>query len=39
MLPTTLAERLLFVMVAIMAGFCEEVVFRAAYVMNHLPIH
>ncbi|NRD81099.1 CPBP family intramembrane metalloprotease [Bacillus sp. BRMEA1] len=39
MLPITLKERILFVIVAITAGFCEEVVFRSVmlYYFEHLP--
>ncbi|MFJ8063682.1 CPBP family intramembrane glutamic endopeptidase [Psychrobacillus sp. NPDC096426] len=39
MLPITLRERILFIFVAITAGFCEEVVFRSVllYYFEHLP--
>jgi len=39
MLPITLKERILFILVAITAGFCEEVVFRSVmlYYFEHLP--
>ncbi|MFD1708541.1 CPBP family intramembrane glutamic endopeptidase [Siminovitchia sediminis] len=39
MLPTTLKERVLFVGVALTAGFCEEVIFRGVmlYYVGQLP--
>lgn len=41
MLPTTINERLLFVLVAFTAGFCEEVIFRGVmlYELEHLPLY
>lgn len=39
MLPSTLHERFLFVLVAVTAGICEEVIFRGVmlYELEHLP--
>lgn len=41
MLPTTVGERLLFALVALTAGFCEEVIFRAVMLdyFQDLPWH
>ncbi|RLQ94620.1 CPBP family intramembrane glutamic endopeptidase [Falsibacillus albus] len=40
MLPSTFGERLLFALVALTAGFCEEVVFRGVmlYYFNHIDL-
>ncbi|QOS80588.1 CPBP family intramembrane metalloprotease [Paenibacillus sp. JNUCC31] len=39
LLPSTIKERLLFLLVAITAGVCEEIIFRGVvvYYLNHLP--
>jgi len=41
LLPANLKERLFFLLIAVTAGFCEEVIFRAAmfHYFNHLPFH
>jgi uncharacterized protein len=38
LLPSTLGERLLFLLVAVTAGFCEEIIFRGVmlYYLSHL---
>jgi uncharacterized protein len=39
LLPSTIGERLLFLLVAITAGVCEEIIFRGVmvYYLSHLP--